>query len=61
MSQGLGTWTRARAAGVDDQTISRQREIRDGYYQDYLRSEPIEIDGVVEALAELRRTRGWPS
>jgi HAD superfamily hydrolase (TIGR01509 family) len=53
MTQGLGTWARARAAGVDDQTISRQREVRDGYYQEYLRTEDIEIDGVVEALAEL--------
>jgi HAD superfamily hydrolase (TIGR01509 family) len=53
MTQGLGTWARARAAGVDDQTISRQREVRDRYYQEYLRTEDIEIDGVVEALAEL--------
>ena len=53
MSQGLGTWARARAAGVDEPTISRLREARDGYYQDYLRSEDIEIDGVVETLAEL--------
>ena len=53
MNQGLGTWAQARAAGIDEQTISRQREVRDGYYQEYLRSEAIEIDGVVEALAEL--------
>ncbi len=53
MNQGLGTWARARAAGIDDQTIDRQREVRDAYYQEYLRSEPIEIDGVVDALAEL--------
>ena len=33
--------------------ISRQREVRDRYYQEYLRTEAIEIDGVVEALAEL--------
>jgi HAD superfamily hydrolase (TIGR01509 family) len=53
MSQGLGTWTHARAAGLDEQTISRQREVRDAYYQEYLRTEPIEIAGVVDALAEL--------
>ncbi len=53
MSQGSGTWAQARAAGIDEQTISRQREARDGYYQEYLRTEAIEIDGVVEALAEL--------
>ena len=53
MSQGLGTWTQARAAGVDEQTISRQREVRDAYYQEYLRTEAIEIEGVVDTLAEL--------
>lgn len=55
MTQGLGTWDQARAAGVDEQTISRQRQVRDAYYQEYLRTEAIEIDGVVEALAELSR------
>ena len=53
MGQGLGTWARARAAGIDEQTISRQRAVRDDYYQEYLRTEAIEIEGVVEALAEL--------
>ena len=53
MSQGAGTWAQARAAGVDEQTISRQREVRDDYYQDYLRTEAIEIEGVVDTLAEL--------
>jgi HAD superfamily hydrolase (TIGR01509 family) len=53
MSQGLGTWARARAEGVDEQTISRQREVRDGYYQEYLRTQAIEIEGVVDVLAEL--------
>jgi HAD superfamily hydrolase (TIGR01509 family) len=55
MSQELGTWIQARAAGVDEQTISRQREVRNGYYQEYLRTEAIEIEGVVEALAELSK------
>lgn len=55
MSQGAGTWARAQAAGVDDHTIDRLREVRNAYYQEYLRTEPIEIDGVVEALAELSR------
>lgn len=55
MQQGLGTWNRARVAGVDEETISRQRAVRDGYYQEYLRTEVIEIDGVAEALAELSK------
>lgn len=55
MSQGLGTWAQARAAGIDEVTIGRQRRVRDSYYQEYLRTEAIEIDGVVEALAELSK------
>ncbi len=55
MTQGSGSWAQARAAGVDEQTISRQREIRNDYYQDYLRTEAIEIEGVVETLAELSK------
>jgi HAD superfamily hydrolase (TIGR01509 family) len=53
MSQGRGTWTQAKAAGVDERTINKQREVRNAYYQEYLRTEAIEIDGVVEALADL--------
>jgi HAD superfamily hydrolase (TIGR01509 family) len=53
MSQGLGTWVQARAAGIDEETISRQRGLRDEYYQEYLRTEAIEVEGVVETLAEL--------
>ena len=55
MNQGLGTWAQARAAGIDERTISRQREVRNDYYQEYLRTEAIEIEGVVETLAELSR------
>ena len=50
MTQGLATWAQARAAGIDEQTISRQREVRNVYYQEYLRTEDIEIDGVLETL-----------
>ncbi|MDI1463140.1 HAD family phosphatase [Catellatospora sp. KI3] len=55
MSAGAGTWAQARAAGVDEPTINRLREVRNGYYQQYLRTEAIEIEGVVETLAELSR------
>ena len=55
MNQGLATWAQARAAGIDEQTISRQREVRNDYYQEYLRTEAIEIEGVVETLAELSK------
>lgn len=53
MSLGLGTWAQARAAGVDEPTIDRLRTVRDELYQESLRTEAIEIDGVLEALAEL--------
>jgi HAD superfamily hydrolase (TIGR01509 family) len=53
MSRGLGTWAQARSAGVDDATIDRQRQVRDGYYQEYLRTEQIQIEGVIDTLAEL--------
>jgi HAD superfamily hydrolase (TIGR01509 family) len=55
MSQGSGTWAQARAAGIDEETISRQRKVRDEYYQEYLRTEAIEIAGVVDTLAELSK------
>jgi HAD superfamily hydrolase (TIGR01509 family) len=55
MNQGLATWAQARAAGIDEQTISRQRKVRNDYYQEYLRTEAIEIEGVVETLAELSK------
>jgi HAD superfamily hydrolase (TIGR01509 family) len=55
MAQGAATWAQARAAGIDEQTISRLREVRNVYYQDYLRTEAIEIEGVVDTLAELSR------
>ena len=55
MNQGSGAWAQARAAGIGEQAISRQRAVRDDYYQEYLSTEAIEIEGVVEALAELSK------
>ena len=55
MSEGAGTWAQAKAAGVDDHTIDRLREVRNVYYREYLRTEAIEIEGVVDTLAELSR------
>ena len=50
MTEGFATWAQAKAAGIDEQTISRQREVRNVYYQEYLRTEDIEIEGVMETL-----------
>jgi HAD superfamily hydrolase (TIGR01509 family) len=52
-NEGLGTWAEARAAGIDEQSISTLRERRNAYYQEYLKTRPIDIDGVVENLREL--------
>jgi HAD superfamily hydrolase (TIGR01509 family) len=55
MAKGLATWAQARAAGIDEATIDRQRRVRNVYYQEYLRTEAIEIEGVQETLAELSK------
>jgi HAD superfamily hydrolase (TIGR01509 family) len=55
MTDGSGTWAQARAAGVDERTLIRQRGVRDDYYQEYLRTEAIEIEGVTDVLAELSK------
>lgn len=55
MKQSGGTWLRARAAGIDEATIARQRAARDAYYQEYLRTERVEIPAVVAVLTELSR------
>lgn len=55
MAAGLSTWDQARAAGIDERILTRQRAVRDAYYQEYLRTEAIEIEGVVDVLAELSK------
>lgn len=50
---GLGSWAQVKAAGIDEGTLAPCRVARDAYYQEFLSTEAIEIDGVVEALAEL--------
>jgi len=55
MTQGLGSWAQAKAAGIDGQVLSARRAARDAYYQEYLRTEAIEIEGVMEALVELSK------
>ncbi|GLZ78304.1 haloacid dehalogenase [Actinorhabdospora filicis] len=55
MPEGKATWAQARAAGVDEPTIDRVRVARDAYYQEYLRTEAIEIDGVADVLTELSK------
>ncbi len=53
MTQGMATWAQAKAAGIDERTIDGQRGVRNAYYQEYLRTEDIEIEGVLETLEVL--------
>ena len=50
---GGSCWELARARGLGDRDVEVGRADRDGLYQEFLRSEAIEIDGVAEVLAEL--------
>ena len=55
MADGASAWERARPLGASDADIERGRQRRNALYRELLVSEPIAIEGVEEALAELRR------
>ena len=50
MANGVPTWQGARDSGVPESEIDSARKLRNGYYREYLKSEDIEIDGVLETL-----------
>ena len=50
MANGISAWEVARVSGVSESEIDRGRELRNRYYQEYLMTEDIEIDGVLETL-----------
>ena len=50
---GESAWALAEAANVLPGRIAQQRAARDAYYQDYLRCNAVEIDGVRSVLAAL--------
>jgi len=52
-AQGVTSWTLAEAAGVDSITIDRQRNLRDEYYQQFIRSRNLEIEGVHDTVASM--------
>ena len=54
MAQGKTSWEVARAQGISEETIVKTRFKRDEYYQEYLKSEDLEINGVEEILQELK-------
>ena len=52
-AQGVTSWTLAERAGIDSGTIDRQRNLRDGYYQQFIRSRNLEIQGVHDTIASM--------
>jgi HAD superfamily hydrolase (TIGR01509 family) len=54
MAQGRSCWHLAAEGGIAESTISEARRERNRLYQEYLVTKPIEIDGVLAVLAELR-------
>ena len=56
MADGVSAWEAARDSGVAESEIERGRELRNRYYQEYLTTEDIEIDGVLQTLTELADT-----
>lgn len=55
MARGGTAWEVAKKHGHSQETIDRQRAKRDIYYQEFIQSEDIEIDGVVDVLKELSK------
>jgi len=53
MADGRPSCDLARARGIPEEEIQACRANRNLLYQEYLRSHPIEIDGVAEVLTEL--------
>jgi HAD superfamily hydrolase (TIGR01509 family) len=53
MAEGRLCWDLARSRGISEERIAGHRARRNSLYQEMLRSEPIEIAGVKEVLAEL--------
>ena len=56
MADGVSAWEAARVAGISESEIKGGRELRNRFYQEYLMTEDIEIDGVLETLSELADT-----
>ena len=50
MANGVSAWETARVSGRSESEIERGRELRNRYYQEYLVTEDIEIEGVLETL-----------
>jgi len=56
MTRGQSCWDLCRAKGMSDEEVSRYRGLRDSIYQEHLRTQEIEIDGVTDVLSTLSRS-----
>jgi HAD superfamily hydrolase (TIGR01509 family) len=54
MAQGRSCWDLAIEFGAPEVTVYKARRDRDRRYQEMLATEPIEVDGVLDVLSELR-------
>ena len=55
MARGGTAWEVAQKQGHSKAVIDEQRRRRDSYYQEFISSEQIEIEGVLDVLEELSR------
>jgi len=55
MAEGRPYWDLARQHGLPETAIVEARAERDRQYQQFLATEPLEIDGVADVLSELHR------
>ncbi|MCK4737528.1 MAG: HAD family phosphatase [Sulfurimonas sp.] len=55
MARGGTAWEVAKKHGHTQSTVDEQRRRRDIYYREFISSQPIEIDGVIDVLEELSK------
>lgn len=55
MARGGTAWELAFAKGISRSIVDKQRAKRDIYYREFISSEHIEIDGVIDTLQELKK------
>lgn len=53
MAVGRGSWNLLRDRGMSEEEIGARRDERNALYQEFLRTKPIEIEGVDEVLGAL--------
>jgi HAD superfamily hydrolase (TIGR01509 family) len=53
MTRGQSCWDLCRDRGMSAEEVSRHRGLRDSIYQEHLRTQEIEVDGVADVLSNL--------